>query len=219
MCRVYILAFLFLFLGSCGNSAKKSKEKSDIKVSNNLQVKDNLTTQVKSKSDIRFELGDEVLADLEFIKSINTTCGRAVGVIGNDDKQREEFEKNCNFYKIKYNYYELRGLEKSQKVFEQNNNYSLVLNVTKRMTDSDDFKFIGLYTIDKNKKIDSLVVFSYENYIEALVEKGRIFYIKNNNVFLYDFNEDDKGIHSEKWRKYEIKAGKFNELQSVVLTK
>ncbi|MFL0104838.1 hypothetical protein, partial [Tenacibaculum maritimum] len=65
-----------------------------------------------------------------------------------------------------------------------------------------------------NQKQDSLIVFSYENYIEALVNKSTYFYIKNNDIYIYEFNEDEEGIHSNNWKEYRIEKGKFKLLKN-----
>ncbi|MFL0066881.1 hypothetical protein V2595_14750, partial [Tenacibaculum maritimum] len=88
------------------------------------------------------------------------------------------------------------------------------LALANKKSDSDDYKFVNLYSTKNNQKQDSLIVFSYENYIEALVNKSTYFYIKNNDIYIYEFNEDEEGIHSNNWKEYRIENGKFKLLKN-----
>lgn len=190
---------MILFVSACKSKSKKNKqiENKPFKVENNVVIKN-----------INFEDGDKLISNLDFIKSINNTCKRVRGVIDDNDIQRKDFNNRCKFYKISYNYNVFRGFEGQKQLFRKNNiRYSL--GVANKNSDSDDYKFINLYSIKNGKKMDSLTIYSYQNYIEALVTKGTYFYIKNDKVFIYEFNEDEKGIHNNKWSEYKIEKDKF----------
>lgn len=190
-----LVTFILVFIG-----CKTKSKQTPIAVSNNSKiiVDDNLN----------FSAGDVLLSKIYFIKSIDKSCARVSGIISDNKEQRNQFKNNCNFFKLKYNYDEYRGLEKREKLYSMDNvNYYLDLN--SQQSDSDDYKFVSLYSFYDGKKIDSIIVYSYENYIEALVEKGRYFYIHDKQIYVYEFNEDEEGIHSDRWSKFSIVNGEF----------
>lgn len=177
-----------------------------------LKDKNNDTQKKYAAKSINFELGDSLISNINFIKTIDKSCKRASGVLSDSKKEREEFGQKCNFYKINYEYDLFRGLENKKELFE-NNDINYYIALANKKSDSDDYKFIKLYSLENDRKLDSLIIFSYENYIDALVNKGTYFYIKTNKVYTYNFNEDEEGIHSDNWSEYEIKNGRFNLLK------
>ncbi|CAA0223572.1 hypothetical protein [Tenacibaculum maritimum] len=176
-------------------------------------LKDKNAQEKHALKSINFELGDSLISNISFIKTIDKSCRRPSGILSDSKKEREEFNQKCNFYKINYEYDFFRGLEEKKELF--NNNYiDYYLALANKKSDSDDYKFVNLYSTKNNQKQDSLIVFSYENYIEALVNKSTYFYIKNNDIYIYEFNEDEEGIHSNNWKEYRIEKGKFKLLKN-----
>ncbi|MCG7501352.1 hypothetical protein MHM83_05675 [Tenacibaculum sp. Mcav3-52] len=155
-----------------------------------------------------FQEGDSLISNLKFIKSIEDSCIRTEGVLEDNREQREDFNSRCRFYKITHDYSVLKGVEEKEQFFKRNKIiYSL--DLANKKSDADDYKFVSLCSEKDGENIDSLIVYSYENYIEALVTKGAYFYVKNDRVFVYKFNEDEEGIHSDEWNEYRINKGKF----------
>ncbi len=197
--RVIIVILLIATVFSCKRIPENNTPK---QTKNNVMLK------------VGFQEGDSLISSLDFIKTIDISCKRVSGVISDSKKQRNDFNKKCNFYKIKYDYDILRGLESKKTLFDNNNtSYYMALADTK--SDADDYKFIKLYSSRNNKKLDSLTIFSYENYIEALVNKGTYFYIKNDKIYTYNYVEDEEGIHSKNWKVHEIKNGQFQLLKEI----
>lgn len=199
--NIYLIIFILAFV-SCKIKPKETSKT----LSNN--------TKTTISGNLDYEDGDVLLSKIDFIKSIDKSCKRISGAISDNEQHRGEFKNKCSFLKLNYNYDVFRGFEEVKQLYSVGSvNYSLDLN--NKNSDSDDFKFVSLYSIAAGKKIDSLIVYSHENYIEALVEKGRHFYLNNNQVYIYEFNEDEEGIHSTKWSKFSIESGKFKLLEAI----
>ena len=194
----------FILIVACKTEPKESKitENTQVNTVNNVTLKDE-----------NFEEGDKLISNIEFIKTIDETCKRTHGVIQDNKKQRDAFNDQCQFYNIKYNYEVYRVLEKQKQLYQKDDiNYYFDLAI--KNSESDDYKFVNLYASKNGRKIDSLEVYNYENFIEALVEKGKYFYIKDEKIFTYMFYEDEDGIHNSKLNEYEIKKGNFELVKS-----
>ncbi len=177
----------------------------------NATIKNDLNKNPTSKQIInekKYIIGDSLISKLSFLKLINKSCVRNNGAISDTKDDRKKIKNNCDFFKIKYDYSPYRTLVKDTALFKKND-ITYLLGKSRNRSESDDYNIINLY-IEKNKtKIDSIVIFSYENFVEALVEKGNYFYFNNESIYVYNFFEDEEGIHSKKWTKYKIEESKI----------
>lgn len=149
------------------------------------------------EEDILF-MGDSLISNEKFIKNIDLTCVISEGGL----KITESYKKKCVFYKLNFPYEELNGLD--NKIVQNYNGIDYIIKKSNTMSDADDFVIQNLIIKKENIITDSIRVYSYENYIEALVQKNEYYYLSNNNLWILKFNEDEDGVSVVSWDKYEV---------------
>ncbi|OEK08561.1 hypothetical protein A8C32_03680 [Flavivirga aquatica] len=156
--------------------------------------------------------GDSLISDKHFIEKIDSTCLITNGYYGRTDAEIKNYKKKCAYYEIKFSYEELNPIE--NKVIQNFGDIDYIINSSSKASDADDFTIKNLILKKNNVITDSIRVYSYENYIEALAQKNEYFYLKDNYLWVLKFNEDEDGINVENWSKYKIdNMGKIVSLE------
>ncbi|KAB1068401.1 hypothetical protein F6U93_06785 [Tamlana haliotis] len=145
-------------------------------------------------------MGDSLISDGNFIDKINTTC-----VSGGDLEISDSYKMKCEFFKIKFIYENLNGI--NNEVIQNFKNINYSIKQSKETSDADDFVIKNLILKKEGVLTDSIRMYSYENYIEALAQKNEYFYIKDNNLWILKFNIDEDGVNVVDWHRFTVNDG------------
>ena len=171
-------------------SCKNKSHNESRALKNNVQKKDILL------------LGDSLIANEGFVKKINKTCAISNGYYGRTEADIDDYKSKCVFYNIKFQYEKLKKVD--NKIIKNFKGINYIIRNSNVASNADDYIFKDLILKKNNIITDSIKIYSYEGYIEALVVISEYYYIKDNHLWVLNFYEDEEGIHVESWSKYEI---------------
>ncbi|OBQ57325.1 hypothetical protein JJL45_00340 [Tamlana sp. s12] len=162
---------------------------------NSQTIPSTLKNTISSKKKKTLLVGDSLISDRNFINQINATC------ISNGDLEiSDTYKSKCNFFKIKFIYENLNSID--DKEIQNFNNISYHIRQSKETSDADNFIIKNLILKKGDVFTDSIRIYSYENYIEALVQKNKYFYLEGNYLWILKFNIDEAGVNVVDWSSY-----------------
>lgn len=161
----------------------------------NIFLKKQVSNDNFVEKDMLF-VGDSLVSNTNFIKKIKPTCASSTLEI------TESYKKQCVFYKITFPYEELNDID--SKVIQNFRGINYIIENLDTISNADDFVFKRLIIKKENVITDSIMIYGYENYIEALVQRTYYYYLENNYLWRLKFDIEEEGISIVSWNKYEI---------------
>lgn len=152
--------------------------------------------------------GDPLIADLDFVKSIDPSCKIEGSYYESSDEQMEEDNARCVLNKIKYDYYLFQELKARVLVDSLEGGIKLYINTTlptaKEKQYAEVYHQATLYVEKEGKVVDSMVLYEYVNYMEAMVVSLRYHYLDGNKLYLLDYEDSENGSEVDQWQEYII---------------
>ncbi len=197
MRKYYFFPILIFHLISIQSCKKIDENKLKVTTVNYDTIKSNLKKTTYNNTKDTFLIGDYLISQKKIIKNINSTC-----VSENSLAISNSYKKKCTYYKIKFPYEELNTID--NKVIQSFNGINFSIKKSKETSDADDFAIKNLIIQKEGISTDSIRIYSYENYIEALVQKKEYYYLDNNHLWILKLNIDEEGIKVVNWNYYTI---------------
>ncbi len=183
---------LIIILFSIQSCKRIDKNKLKIATTNG-----NLKKTIENDKRDTLLIGDYLISQKKIVKNINATCITEAGLAISDS-----YKKRCTYYKIKFPYESLNSVE--NKVIQNFKGINYSIKKSKETSDADDYVIKNLIIQKEGILTDSIRIYSYESYIEALVQKKEYYYLHNNNLWILKFNIDEDGIKVVNWDSYTI---------------
>ncbi len=189
--KIFFFPFIVIL---CSIQSCKQIDENKLKVATT-----NSSLKKTIEKDIRDTLliGDYLISRKKIVKNINTTCISEGGLAISDS-----YKKKCSYYKIKFPYESLNSVE--NKVIQNFKGINYSIKKSKETSEADDYAIKNLIIKKEGILTDSIRIYSYENYIEALVQKKEYYYLDENNLWILKFNIDEDGIKVVNWNKYSV---------------
>lgn len=202
---IYGFSLFGLIIISC-NKIKEDK----VGIETNTEIKKQFTIAFNYK-------GDPLIGDLDFVKSIDSTC-RIDGSYYEQTKEESKADKErCVLNKIKFNYESLQKLKTRILVDSLNGGIKLYIQKStptiKERKNADIYEQAKLYVERNNVITDSLVIYHEINSMEGMVAMVKYHYFDRSTIYLLDLAESEEGTEVSKWQKYKV-----NENGKIVLT-
>lgn len=156
--------------------------------------------------------GDLLISDFNFVNSIDKTCKLNSAFFGRIDEQIKDDNLKCALSKIKFDYEKLNSIKTKFSIGNINATTELFIKATKpsNLENADIYNQATLYIELNKKNTDSIVIYHFINFSEALTVKERNYYIDRDYIYLLDIVEDESGTNVEKWTENKIdKSGKI----------
>lgn len=189
--KKYLLNFIVIlfFIQSC---KKTDKNKIEV-VSINNSLKKTIEKNIKDT----LLIGDYLISQKAIVENINTTCVAEEGLAISDS-----YKKKCTYYQIKFPYESLNSIE--NKIIQNFKGINYSIKKSKETSNADDYVIKNLIIKKEGVLTDSIRIYSYENYIEALVQKKEYYYLDNDNLWILKFDIDEDGVKVVNWVSYTI---------------
>ncbi len=185
MTKIKALLIVFICVLSCKNTTNKTKMKPLFNKQNNVLL-----------------TGDSLISNKNFINKIDSSCIKTTGYYGRTEEEANDYKNKCVYYRIDFSYEELNSID--DEFIQRVGDVDCIIRNSNDISDSDDFIIKNLILKKNNIETDSIRIYSYENYIEALAQKNDYYYLKNNRLWILKFNEDEDGIRIVDWKQYFI---------------
>lgn len=193
----FILVATFIFSVISCKKTINNKLENIINVNEKDAIADVLKKTVKSSNKDTLLIGDYLISKKNFVDKINTTC-----VSEEELAISDSYKKKCVYYKIKFLYEDINYID--ENTIQSFNGISYSLKKSNESSDADDFAIKNLIIKKDDVLTDSIRIYSYESYIEALAQKNEYYYLKDNHLWILKFNIDEDGIKVVNWKNYKI---------------